>query len=118
MAVLLETSIGDMVVDLFYEKCPKASINFIKLCKNKHFNDSLFNKVEKDYLAAIRTIEPPKTIFTSEYFPDEIHPEFKHNKIGLLSTANEGPNLNNSNIFFTLANFHLTSLDGKHSIFG
>ena len=72
MAVLLETSIGDMVIDLFYEKCPKASINFIKLCKAKLYNDSLFNKVEKDYIAAIRTIEPARTIFNTEYFNDEI----------------------------------------------
>jgi peptidyl-prolyl cis-trans isomerase-like 4 len=33
MAVLLETSKGDMVVDLFTEDCPLASRNFLKLCK-------------------------------------------------------------------------------------
>lgn len=33
MAVLLETSRGDMVVDLFVDQCPVACKNFIKLCK-------------------------------------------------------------------------------------
>lgn len=33
MAVLLETSKGDMVVDLFTDDCPLASRNFLKLCK-------------------------------------------------------------------------------------
>ena len=33
MAVLLETSKGDMVVDLHTDDCPIASRNFLKLCK-------------------------------------------------------------------------------------
>ena len=33
MAVLLETSKGDVVVDLYTEECPLASRNFLKLCK-------------------------------------------------------------------------------------
>ncbi len=33
MAVLLETSKGDMVVDLYVDDCPKTAKNFLKLCK-------------------------------------------------------------------------------------
>ena len=33
MAVLLETSKGDIVIDLYSEECPLASRNFLKLCK-------------------------------------------------------------------------------------
>ena len=33
MAVMLETSRGDMVIDLFTEDCPKTTKNFLKLCK-------------------------------------------------------------------------------------
>ena len=33
MAVLLETSKGDIVVDLLTDECPRASTNFLKLCK-------------------------------------------------------------------------------------
>ena len=36
MAVLLETSKGDMVVDLLTDECPRASTNFLKLCKYVH----------------------------------------------------------------------------------
>ena len=42
MSVLLETSLGDIVVDLRVEKCPIASKNFLKLCKMKFYNNSLF----------------------------------------------------------------------------
>lgn len=33
MAVLLETSRGDFVIDLFLKECPKTCLNFLKLCK-------------------------------------------------------------------------------------
>lgn len=33
MAVMLETSRGDMVIDLFTEDCPLTTKNFLKLCK-------------------------------------------------------------------------------------
>ena len=33
MAVLLETSKGDLVIDLYTDECPVASSNFLKLCK-------------------------------------------------------------------------------------
>ena len=33
MAVMLETSRGDLVVDLFTEDCPQTTKNFLKLCK-------------------------------------------------------------------------------------
>ena len=50
MSVLLETSLGDLVIDLYYEKCPLACTNFIKLCKLKFYNHSIFFMIEKDYL--------------------------------------------------------------------
>lgn len=33
MSVLIETSIGDLVVDLFVDEAPNACKNFLKLCK-------------------------------------------------------------------------------------
>ena len=51
MSVLLETSIGDLVIDLFTEKAPKTCFNFLKLCNLKFYNDCLFFNVEKDYIA-------------------------------------------------------------------
>ena len=51
MAVLLETSKGDLVIDLFTEQCPKATLNFIKLCKVKYYNNVLFHAISKDFVA-------------------------------------------------------------------
>ena len=48
MAVLLETSLGDIVIDLLTERCPLACKNFLKLCKIKFYNNALFYKIEKN----------------------------------------------------------------------
>ncbi len=53
MAVLLETSLGDMVIDLYTENAKLASKNFLKLCKLKHYNNALFFKIQKDYLVEV-----------------------------------------------------------------
>ena len=45
MSVIIETSLGDLEVDLFVKKAPKLSRNFLKLCKVKHYNNALFEEV-------------------------------------------------------------------------
>lgn len=42
MAVLVETSMGDLVIDLYTKDCPNACKNFLKLCKQKFYNGALF----------------------------------------------------------------------------
>jgi len=54
MSVLIETSLGDIVMDLFSKECPLATRNFLKLCKLKFYNNCLFYDVQKDYLTKIR----------------------------------------------------------------
>jgi len=53
MSVLIETSLGDIVIDLFTDKAPNACLNFIRLCQMKFYNDLLVHSVQKDYLAQI-----------------------------------------------------------------
>lgn len=45
MAVLLETTLGDLVIDLYTDKCPVTTKNFLKLCKMKYYNNSLFETI-------------------------------------------------------------------------
>ena len=59
MSVILETSLGDIVVDLFTEKCPLACQNFLKLCKIKYYNNALFSNVQKHYLGKISHLGAP-----------------------------------------------------------
>ena len=46
MSVLLETSLGDIVIDLEVEACPKTCENFLKLCKVYYYNlHAFFNGI-------------------------------------------------------------------------
>eukprot|EP00191_Tetraselmis_sp_GSL018_P024101 CAMPEP_0177622224 /NCGR_PEP_ID=MMETSP0419_2-20121207/28102_1 /TAXON_ID=582737 /ORGANISM="Tetraselmis sp., Strain GSL018" /LENGTH=398 /DNA_ID=CAMNT_0019122389 /DNA_START=109 /DNA_END=1302 /DNA_ORIENTATION=+ len=127
MAVLLETSRGDLTVDLYVDECPLAAKNFLKLCKMKYYNNCLFHKVMKDFI--VQTGDPTGTgrggssvygILYGEQarcFEDEIRPHLKHKRKGTVSMANGGENMNASQFFITTGN-DLDSLDGKHTIFG
>jgi peptidyl-prolyl cis-trans isomerase-like 4 len=126
MSVLIETSLGDIVIDLYVKECPNTCINFLKLCKIKYYNNCLFYDVQKDFIA--QTGDPENTgkggtsiwgITNGErYFNDETHPGMRHNKLGTVSTANLGPNLNNSTFLIQLTDKNLTYLNDKHTVFG
>lgn len=42
MSVLLETSLGELVIDLEVERCPRICENFLKLCKVKYYGLNAF----------------------------------------------------------------------------
>ncbi|KAF8817933.1 peptidyl-prolyl cis-trans isomerase, cyclophilin-type domain-containing protein [Cardiosporidium cionae] len=51
MSVLLETSVGDLVIDMTHSALPVLCKNFLKLCKIKYYDNSLFYQIEKNFLA-------------------------------------------------------------------
>lgn len=59
MAVLLETSLGDLVIYLYVEDCPKTTMNFLKLCKVKYYNNCIFYNIQKDFI--VQTGDPTGT---------------------------------------------------------
>ncbi|KAL4432971.1 hypothetical protein ABPG74_005344 [Tetrahymena malaccensis] len=122
MSLIIETSLGDLEVDLFVQKAPEISKNFLKLCKLKHYNNALFFEVQKNYLTSIKSKKATtisiETGGNQQYIQDEIDPTNKHNKIGLLSSSNIGQDRNNSEFFITLTSSHLQHFDEKHTIFG
>lgn len=127
MSVLIVTSLGDIVVDLYTDRCPLTSKNFLKLCKIKYYNGCLFHTVQKDFTA--QTGDPTGTgsggdsIYKflygdqARFFGDEIHLDLKHAKTGTIAMASAGENLNASQFYFTLRD-DLDYLDGKHTVFG
>ena len=132
MSVLLITSLGNLHFDLYYKDCPLTTKNFLKLCKIKYYNNKLFYRVQKDFIAQSGSPEnndtssQNKSIYgllnpqnpKSNFFKSEILPKYQHNQKGLLATANIGPDLNTSTFYITLTSNNLLSLNNKHTIFG
>jgi cyclophilin family peptidyl-prolyl cis-trans isomerase len=56
MSVILETSVGDITIDLHLDECPKTCLNFLKLCKVKYYNNVIFHNIQKDYI--VQTGDP------------------------------------------------------------
>jgi len=127
MSVVIETTQGDITLDLFIKERPKTCLNFLKLCKLKAYNMNLFHTIQADFIA--QTGDPTGTgrggesIFSQLYGPQarffeaETVPRIKHTKQGLVSMVNCGDNVLGSQFFLTLGD-ELDYLDGEHCVFG
>nr|SVE74290.1 EOG090X0971 [Daphnia barbata] len=97
MSVILETTKGDLTVDLFIKERPKTCQNFLKLCKMKRYNFNRFYHVERNFLCQAGdptgTGRGGESIFgilygeQAKYYEGEQVPVLKHTKPGLLSMS-------------------------------
>ena len=112
----LNTDVGKIIIKLFADKTPITVNNFVFLAKEGYYNDTIFHRVINDFMA--QGGDPTGTGMGGPgyKFSDEFHPSLKHDKPGILSMANAGPNTNGSQFFIT----HVPTpwLDKKHSVFG
>jgi peptidyl-prolyl cis-trans isomerase A (cyclophilin A) len=126
-----DTTEGSFTVRLYNEEAPNTVDNFIGLAEGtKEWNDPRTNqKVKKPYYDGVifhRVIDGfmiqagdplGQGIGGPGYtFADEFHPKLRHNKAGILSMANRGPNTNGGQFFITLG--PTPHLDDRHSVFG
>ena len=126
-----KTSMGEIVIRLFEEKAPKTVANFVGLAtgtkewsdpktgqqvKRPLYNGTIFHRLIPNFMIQGGDPLGRGTGGPGYRFSDEFHPDLRHNKPGILSMANAGPNTNGSQFFIT----HQTTpwLDGKHSVLG
>jgi len=127
MSVVIETTLGDITVDLYTKERPKSCLNFLKLCKLKKYNLCLFHMVQPDFIAqigdALGTGKPGESVYgeiygdQAKYYEAETNPRIKHTKKGLISFVNYGDDMLGSQFFLTLGD-DLDYLDGEHCVFG
>jgi len=117
--VLLETNQGDIEITLFPDVAPKTCENFLGLVKKGYYDGTIFHRVIKNFM--VQGGDPTGTGRGGESlwggkFEDEVTPNAKFDRPGLLAMANAGPNTNGSQFFITVA--ATPWLNMKHTIFG
>ena len=104
MQALMETSAGNITIDLYHEKAPDTVANFVKLVEAGHYDGLHFHRVIEDFMIQGGCPEGTGVGGPGYQFADEIHPDLKHTGPGVLSMANCGPNTNGSQFFITTGN--------------
>ena len=127
----LKTGMGEIMIRLFEDKAPMTVANFVGLATGAKawsdpktgqrvtrslYNGTIFHRVIPNFMIQGGDPLGLGTGGPGFKFSDEFHPDLRHNKPGILSMANAGPNSNGSQFFVT----HRAApwLDDKHSVFG
>ena len=131
LTATLQTTEGDIEIELFEDKVPNTVENFVGLATGEKewedpetgetkteplYDDIPFHRVIADFM--IQTGDPTGTGRGGPgyTFDDEFHPDLRHDSAGIVSMANRGPNTNGSQFFVTLG--PQPHLDDKHAVFG
>ena len=112
----IATNKGSINIILHDEQAPLTVANFINLAKRGYYNNLSFHRVIEDFMIQGGCPLGTGTGGPGYEFADDIHPELKHDRPGILSMANAGPGTNGSQFFIT----HVETpwLDGNHTVFG
>jgi len=112
----IETNKGTINVDLFPEHAPITVANFVNLAQRGFYDGLIFHRVIADFMIQGGCPEGSGRGGPGYRFQDEFTTELRHDRPGLLSMANAGPNTNGSQFFVT----HVPTpwLDDAHTIFG
>lgn len=110
------TQRGPIRVKLFAQEAPMTVNNFVFLAQQGYFDGTTFHRVIRNFMA--QGGDPTGTGMGGPGYriDDEFHPQLRHNKPGILSMANAGPNTGGSQFFLTFG--PTPHLDGKHAVFG
>jgi len=114
--ISIKTNMGTFVAEMFEDKAPKTTDNFITLVEKGFYDGVVFHRVIDGFM--IQGGDPTGTGMGGPGYqiPDEFGPDLTHDDEGYFSMANAGPNTGGSQFFVTLA--PTPWLDGHHAIFG
>lgn len=112
----IKTEKGTIRLNLFSDQTPTTVANFANLAQRGFYNNLSFHRVIADFMVQGGCPLGTGTGGPGYNFQDEFVSDLRHDKPGILSMANAGPNTNGSQFFIT----HVPTawLDGKHTVFG
>jgi peptidyl-prolyl cis-trans isomerase A (cyclophilin A) len=126
-----DTTEGSFTIRLFDKEAPNTVANFVGLAegtkewrdpatgqkkKAPYYDGVIFHRVINGFMIQGGDPLGQGTGGPGYTFADEFHPTRRHDKAGMLSMANAGPNTNGSQFFITLG--PTPHLDNRHSVFG
>ena len=116
MKAIIKTNKGDINLDLYPNEAKLTVANFVNLSKRGFYNKLTFHRVIDDFMIQGGCPIGTGTGDPGYKFKDEFHSDLRHDRPGILSMANSGPNTNGSQFFIT----HVETpwLDNKHAVFG
>lgn len=119
--VLLHTTTGDLELELFAKQTPVTSRNFLQLCLDGYYDNTVFHRLVKGFILQggdpTGTGQGGESSYDGEPFADEFFSRLKYTRRGLLGMANTGKKDDNgSQFFFTLA--ATPELQEKNTMFG
>ena len=111
-----KTNLGSFKIELFEDKAPVTTKNFIDLAAKGFYNGVIFHRVIDGFM--IQGGDPTGTGRggPGHTIKDEFHKDLRHSAEGVLSMANAGPNTGGSQFFITLG--PTPHLDNRHAVFG
>jgi cyclophilin family peptidyl-prolyl cis-trans isomerase len=108
---------GDIKVELFAKQAPVTVNNFVFLARDGYYDGTTFHRVIKGFMVQGGDPTGSGRGGPGYQFRDEADAlALKHDREGILSMANAGPNTNGSQFFITYR--PTPHLDGKHAVFG
>ena len=112
----VETTKGTINLTLFADRVPFTVANFVNLAQRGYYDGLKFHRVIENFMVQGGCPLGTGTGGPGYKFEDEFDSTLKHDRPGVLSMANSGPNTNGSQFFIT----HVPTewLDGKHSVLG
>ncbi|KAI9856899.1 MAG: Peptidyl-prolyl isomerase cwc27 [Trichoglossum hirsutum] len=122
--VLLTTTSGDILLELFAKQTPLTSRNFLQHCLDGYYDDTIFHRLVPGFIIQggdpTGTGEGGESIYNdraNNVFVDEFHSRLKFNRRGLLGMANGGQRDDNGSQFF-LTLGKTEELNGRNTMFG
>jgi peptidyl-prolyl cis-trans isomerase A (cyclophilin A) len=110
------TNMGEFTVELFEDKAPITTKNFVDLIEKGFYDGLTFHRVIDGFMIQGGCPSGTGTGGPGYKIKDEFDKDLRHDSAGILSMANAGPNSGGSQFFITLA--ATPWLDNKHAVFG
>ena len=123
-SAVIETSCGDIELDLLEDKAPQTVANFIFLAQEGFFDGLTWHRIERDFV--IQTGDPDGIISNDEVgpgytIPDELPADTREYVYGVVAMANDGPGTGGSQFFIVVhdpENQEHAGIQPEYSIFG